>query len=171
MRALHMTAPMPRPSSLVGLCAVGLLGCATYSPGSFTAHGERFTGELATVGCLDVAVAGTRDPIAPGPVLDYQFGNRCDHAIHVDLSAVRAVGRTSSGEEVALVPYDPYGEIDAEKLEARGAGRERLEYRTARDFGTDLVQVCVDLGAVTERGQAAVVCVTPDGGRVAEVAP
>ncbi|MBL8627963.1 MAG: hypothetical protein JNK64_42145 [Myxococcales bacterium] len=152
------------------IVALGLAACATYSPGSFAARGESFTGELATVGCLDVAVAGTRDAVAPGPIVDFQFGNRCDHAVHVDLAAVRATGRTTSGEEIALVAYDPYREISRQKLEARGFGRERLEYRSARDFGTDIALVCVDVGAITEGGAAAQLCVAPET-RVAEVTP
>lgn len=162
---------MPSVTALVApLVALGLTACATYSPGSFAARGESFTGELTTVGCLDLAVAGTRDSVAPGPVVDFQFGNRCDHAVHVDLAAVRAVGRTASGDEVALVAYDPYGEITRQKLEARGFGRERLEYRSARDFGTDITLVCVDVGAITEGGAAAQLCVAPET-RVAEVTP
>lgn len=149
---------------------LGLTACATYSPGSFAARGESFTGELTTVGCLDLAVAGTRDSVAPGPIVDFQFGNRCDHAVHVDLGAVRATGRTASGDEIALVPYDPYGEITRQKLEARGIGRERLEYRNARDFGTDVALVCVEVGAITEGGAAAQLCVAPET-RVAAVAP
>ncbi|MBK9037299.1 MAG: hypothetical protein IPL61_39660 [Myxococcales bacterium] len=163
---------MPSIAVLVGsVAAVGLLGCATYSPGSFAARGESFTGQLATIGCLDLAVAGTRDAVAPGPVVDFQFGNRCDHAVHVDLSAVRATGRTSAGERVALVAYDPYGEIARQKLEARGIGRERLEYRSARDFGTDLIEVCVEVGQITEGGAPSMMCVAPEPGRVAEVTP
>jgi hypothetical protein len=160
---------MPSANALAPLLAVGLLGCVTYSPGSFAVRGEGFTGELATVGCLDLAVAGTRDAVAPGPIVDFQFGNRCDHAVHVDLARVRATGRTRSGEEVALVAYDPYAEITRQKLEARGFGRERLEYRSARDFGTDVTRVCVEVGDITEGGTAAELCVAPET-RVAEVA-
>lgn len=163
---------MPSITALVGsVAAVGLLGCATYSPGSFAARGESFTGQLTTIGCLDLAVAGSSDAVAPGPIVEYQFGNRCDHAIHVDLGAVRALGRTSSGEQVALVPYDPYSELSRQKLEARGFGRERLEYRTARDFGTDVMEVCVEVGAITENGHASELCVVPDRARIAAVTP
>ena len=150
---------------------MGLLGCAAYSPGSFAARGESFPGQLVTVGCLDLAVAGSRDAVAPGPVVDYRFGNRCDHAIHVDFTTVRAIGRTSRGEEIPLVAYDPYGEISQQKLEARTAGRERLEYRSARDFGIDVVEICVEVGALTDGDSPSAVCVVPGGARVAEVTP
>lgn len=149
--------------------AVGLVGCAAYSPGSFRQGGRAFAGQLVTLDCLDLAVAGDRDPVAPGPILDFQFGNRCDHAIGVDLGAIRATGRTPTGEEVALVAYDPYREIRPLRLEARTAGRERLEYRKARDLGIDLIQVCVELEGVTGGGGGRV-CVDADR-RVAEVAP
>lgn len=149
--------------------ALGLLGCSRYSAGSFHGGGRDFTGQYVTVGCLDVAIASDHDPVAPGPVVDYQFGNRCDRAVPVDLGAIRATGRTPSGEEVALVPYDPYREIRGLRLEARTAGRERLEYRKARDFGTDVVQICLALDGLTE-APGGRVCVDT-GARVAEVAP
>ncbi len=162
---------MPSIITLGSVClSLGLVGCTAYSPGSFRHRGQEFSGQLVTLECLDLAVAGDRDVVAPGPILDYRFGNRCDHAIAVDLGAVRATGRTPSGEEVALVPYDPYREIKPLRLEARTTGRERLEYRKAQDFGIDLVQVCVALDGVTGRGGGGRVCVDARG-RVAEVSP
>ncbi|MEZ4399807.1 MAG: hypothetical protein R3B06_07300 [Kofleriaceae bacterium] len=154
--------------ALATFATVGLAGCATYSPGSFAVRGERFTGSPTTVGCLDLAVAGQRDPIARGPVVAFQFGNRCDHAVHVDLGAVRATGRTADGTRVAMAAFDPARALSAQKLEARRFGRQRLEYRSLR-ADADVIEVCLEVGAITERGQAALVCVAPDGDRVAEV--
>lgn len=162
---------MLRHVASLGLFALGLTGCATYSPGAFATRGENFTGQLLTVGCLDLGIVGTRDAVAPGPVVEYQFGNRCDRAVPLDLRAVTAVGRTSSGQQVALVPFDPYGEITPKRLEARTAGKERLEYRNARDLGIDIVEVCVEVGAITTGGTPSTVCVVPGGARVAEVSP
>ncbi|MBE7448048.1 MAG: hypothetical protein HS111_03915 [Kofleriaceae bacterium] len=144
-----------RSVRLAAACAVALVtpvlvGCAGYRAGSFAVAGEPFVGERTTLGCLDVAVDVHRDPVAAGPVVHYQFGNRCDRAATVDLGRVRVTGRTRDGAEVALVPFDPHGEIRALPLDAHRAGRERIEYRTRRDLGGDVISVCVavgDLGA------------------------
>jgi len=148
-RGLHRVRRMSSFTLLaIAGVSLGLVACAPYSPGSFRVPGRDFSGERLTLDCLDLAVAGDRDLVAAGPIVDYQFGNRCQHPITVDLGAIRATGRTPTGEEVALVPYDPQGQIRAVTLETRTAGRERLEYRKARDFGIDLVQVCVALDGV-----------------------
>jgi hypothetical protein len=123
--------------------------CATYRAGSFEASGEPFLGERTTAGCLDLAVDVARDAVATGPVVQYQFGNRCDHAATVDLGSVRVTGRTASGDEVTMVAYDPYHDIRPLPLDARAFGRERIEYRTSRDFSGDVIAVCVALGAIT----------------------
>lgn len=160
----------------VAFLFIGIGACSTYKPGSFVNKGEPFVGELTTAGCLDLAVAVTREAVAPGPVVNYQFGNRCDRAQTIDLQRVTVTGRTPAGEEVAMVPYDPYGEMVPLPLDARSAGRERIEYRTARDFASgDVVSVCVAIGALAEEGaaQLAVTChqLAPTTTSVAEVAP
>ena len=122
--------------------------CASYRAGSFEISGEPFLGERTTAGCLDLAVDVGRDAVATGPVVQYQFGNRCDRAASIDLGGVRVTGRTSTGEEVAMVAYDPYGQIRRLPLDARASGRERIEYRTAREFGGDVIAVCVAIGSI-----------------------
>jgi hypothetical protein len=142
--------------------SAGSAACATYRAGSFESAGEPFLGERATAGCLDLAVDVKRDAVATGPVVQYQFGNRCDRAATVDLASVRVTGRTASGEEVQMVAYDPYGEIRALPLDARASGRERIEYRTARDFGGDVIAVCVGIGSIAPSepaSQLAMTCV------------
>lgn len=124
-------------------------GCATYRAGSFEASGEPFLGERVTAGCLDLAVDVARDAVATGPVVQYQFGNRCDRAATIDLGGAAVTGRTSSGEEVTMVAYDPYNQIRPLPLDARAFGRERIEYRTSRDFSGDVIAVCVAIGGVT----------------------
>lgn len=128
--------------------SAGSAACATYHAGSFESAGEPFLGERSTAGCLDLAVDVKRDTVATGPVVQYSFGNRCDRAATVDLANVRVTGRTASGEEVQMVAYDPYGEIRALPLDARSYGRERIEYRTARDFGGDVIAVCVGIRSI-----------------------
>ncbi|HVK75473.1 MAG TPA: hypothetical protein VM734_19220 [Kofleriaceae bacterium] len=153
MRAVHLA-----------LATGTLAGCfSNYQPGSFATGGVPFAGERATIGCLEVAVSASRDPVARGPVVSYEFGNRCDRAIPVDLGAVRVTGRTAAGEEVAMSAFDPHRELRAAPLDARRAGRERIEYRVARDFSGGAVQVCLDLGGITSGGRTVVTCLaTPD---------
>lgn len=154
------------------LAALGLAGCLSYSPGSFRRGSEPFEGQHLTLDCLELGVAGQHDAVAIGPVVSYQFGNRCDHAVAVDLGAIRATGWTPSGQEVALIPYDPYREIKPLRLEAHSYGRERLEYRKAVDLGVDLVHVCVELGGVTSGPASARVCIDHElPPQVAEVTP
>jgi hypothetical protein len=128
---------------------VGLIflqvSCA-YRSGSFLGPTGQFPGEHVTVGCLDVGVGATSDAAAEGPVIAYEFGNRCDRAARVDLAAVVVRGRTSGGQEMELAPYDPEGELRPARIEARRTGREVIEYRAA---GPDPVRmVCVDLDGI-----------------------
>jgi hypothetical protein len=171
--ALARARRMPSITTVGGaLATLGLAGCLAYSPGSFRRGGDAFEGQLVRLDCLELGVAGQHDAVAPGPVVSYEFGNRCDHAIAVDLGAVRATGRTPDGHEVALVAYDPYREIKPLRLEARSYGHERLEYRKAVDLGIDLVQVCVELEGITQTRAPARVCMTADvPPQVAEVSP
>ncbi len=143
-----MLGPARMRAVLLVVATGASAACATYRAGSFELRGEPMRGERTTAGCLDLAVDVARDAVATGPVVEYAFGNRCDRAARIDLGGVRVTGRTSAGEEVAMVPYDPYGEIRALALDARGFGRERIEYRTSRDFGGDVVAVCVAIGAI-----------------------
>lgn len=128
--------------------AASASACATYRAGSFQSGSEPFVGERTQAGCLDLAIDVKRDPVATGPVVQYQFGNRCDRSTTIDLAAVEVTGRTASGAEVAMVAYDPYDQIRALPLDARGVGRERIEYRTAREFGGDVIAVCVAIGSL-----------------------
>jgi hypothetical protein len=128
---------------------VGLLflqtACA-YRSGSFQGPTGQFSGEHVTVGCLDVGVGAHHDAAAQGPVIAYEFGNRCDRAARVDLAAVVVRGRTTGGQELELAPFDPDGELRPARLEARRTGREVIEYRAA---GADPVRmVCVDLDGI-----------------------
>jgi hypothetical protein len=119
-----------------------------------------FPGEHVTVGCLDVAVAPYHDAAAEGPVIAYEFGNRCDRPARVDLTAVVVRGRTVSGEEVALAPYDPAGELRAARLEARRIGREVIEYQASEP----LALICADVGALDGgRGGSREVCLEAGG--------
>src|SRR5688572_27100413 len=86
-----------RPFAWCGGCmrSVALLvvvGCS-YSPGSFSYPGRYFAGQRLTVGCLDVSIDRRADAFESA-VLDFQFGNRCDDPVVVDLLSVPVIGRT-----------------------------------------------------------------------------
>jgi hypothetical protein len=125
----------------IALLSCALIGCA-YKPGSFASGQSGFPGQHATVACLDVAVERRTDfPI--GPVLGYQFANRCDHPTTVDLGSVAVVGRDAAGAEVALRAYDPRAELHPVTLEARNVGAESLAYPANHA----IAQVCVDVAS------------------------
>src|SRR4051812_29341118 len=110
------------------VCA--LVGCA-YQPGSFARAPHDFVGQRVTVGCLDIAVERRADLVAGpvlGPVLGYQFGNRCDRPAVVDLGAVAVIGRDPQGADAALRAYDPRHEIRPAALDGRSAGAEVVAY-------------------------------------------
>jgi hypothetical protein len=126
----------------IALISCALIGCA-YKPGSFTWGVNEFPGQRATVGCLDVSVERRSDfPI--GPVLAYQFANRCDRPTTVDLAAIAVVGRDAAGAEVALRAYDPRAELHPVTLDARNVGVESLAYPVNRA----MAQVCVDVATL-----------------------
>ena len=122
------------------VCA--LVGCA-YQPGSFAHAQHDFVGQRVSLGCLDIAVERRADA-AMGPVLGYQFGNRCDHPALIDLGAARVIGRDAQGADVALRPYDPQREIRPAEIDGRGVGAEALAYASDRP----LSEVCADAAAL-----------------------
>jgi hypothetical protein len=124
-------------------CAAG--GCA-YQPGAFSHRQQAFPGSRATVGCLDIAVE-RRGDLAVGPVLGYQFANRCDRALTIDLGAVAVVGRDASGADVRLAPYDPGAELHAAALDGRSSGGEALAY-VVSPASPAMLQVCVDVATL-----------------------
>lgn len=123
----------------IALVACALAGCA-YQPGSFAAPRNEFSGQRATIGCLDLSVERRAD-VPIGPVLGYQFANRCDHPTTVDLAAIAVIGRDAAGGEVALRAYDPRGELRPVALDARNVGAEQLAYPASRE----MAQVCADI--------------------------
>jgi hypothetical protein len=127
----------------MALLASLLVGCAAYHPGSFT-HGAAFVGQRATVGCLDVAVARRAD-YESNAVLQYQFGNRCNGPVEVNLGRVAVMARFADGSEEALVPYDPGFAIRPVRLSGRLTGQEAIAYPTPRKA----LQICAELSAIT----------------------
>lgn len=153
---------------MLRLTALGLLvGCA-YQPGSFHYRGATAwdTGQRATVGCLDIAVARRADRDASA-VVDYRFGNRCTRPVAVDLARVAVVARYADGTEAALEPYDPKRELRPTPLDGRLAGGEALAYPSARGA----TQICVDAASLVHADQPHWMCFASQPEAVAEVTP
>jgi hypothetical protein len=126
------------------LCA--LAGCF-YSAGSYvTPTGTPFGGKHVSLRCLDLAVTMSDDRDGRTPAIAYSFGNSCWHETTVDLASVRAIGRTTDGQEVPLQAFDPRHELRALPLNATWHGHEEISYRA--DDGTTPPVVCVDVGRV-----------------------
>jgi hypothetical protein len=124
-----------------------LVACQGYRAGSFRGDTGEFVGAHRTVGCVDVSVASLRDPEARGPAARFSFGNRCDAATALDLSAVRVVARYADGERATVRPYDPGRVIRQGLLEARTTGTESIEYQSPRR-GVRVVELCMDLAGI-----------------------
>ena len=139
------------------VCIVALVGCG-YHAGSFATLASPFAGTQITLGCIDLAVAHSSDPQATGPVVDYEFGNRCEHRVMFDLSAARVVARTGAGVEVALAAYDPQREISPLPLPALGTGHEWIEYE---GVGPQ-TPICVDVGGTVPDAAAGVRWICPE---------
>jgi hypothetical protein len=147
------------------LVLVALAGCA-YKPGSFAYLQNEFSGQRATVGCLDVAVERQTD-LAIGPVLAYRFANRCDHPLTIDLGAVAVVGRNAQGVEVGLPPYDPRAELHPVALDGRSIGAESLAYPADRAIS----QVCVDVATLVHQATPRWLCLASTTGIVVGSVP
>lgn len=147
-------------ASRVVVAACALFGCA-YEPSSFSFMNHS-TGARATIGCLDLAIS-PRAPTSPArhTVLAYEFGNRCDVPVVVDLAAMSVVGRTAEGQTFTLSPYDPAREIRAALLDGRSYGTEQIAYPSQ----SALVDVCVDAAAIARRGPPRWLCVMADAVR------
>lgn len=130
---------------LVAAPCVCLAACA-YNGGSFVGYGQEFAGVRATFGCVDASIARRAD-LATGPVISYEFGNGCDHPVHVDFALVEVSGRDNAGRELVLRPYDPDHEIHRALLDGRRYGEEAIQYVADSTPRAALATVCVDPAA------------------------
>ncbi len=111
--------------------------------------------------CLDAYVGLASSSILidrqPALVVQYTIGNRCDHAVPLDLSRVRVVVDDDE-ERRELTPYDPRGEIRLLPLAGRRIAREAIAYPVA---APDSLRVHIDLHGVADAaggGDCAVAC-------------
>jgi hypothetical protein len=121
----------------------GFLAACAYQPGSFHSVTRPFSGQQATIDCLDLSVERRVDRQTEA-VLGFSFGNRCDHPVLVDLASVAVVGRTREGRELQLIAYDPLHEVRAIWLDGRAVGSEALAYPTDAPLG----EICVDAASI-----------------------
>lgn len=157
-----------RPLHLLLSCTA-LTGCA-YRAGSYENGSGVFPGTRTTAGCLDLAVAVVPHAPKPGPVLQFNFGNRCTRPVPLDFTALRVIARDDTGFERPLVPFDPRGELRPLMLEAALSAREMIEFRDPYGvyFSNATSTICVDLGGITpDTSSVAPVCMAA----VAEARP
>jgi len=138
-------------SIVLGVCAAS--GCA-YQPDSFSGTRTHFGGQRATVGCLDVAIERRMPRLDGRTVLAYDFGNRCDQPAIVDLASVGVIGRTSQGQLVPLVAFDPRAEIKSSRIDGRAVGSEAIAYWSS----VELAGICVDAASITHTTPALWLC-------------
>lgn len=131
-------------STCLGVASLAF-GCS-YHAGSFADTTGPFPGPHIALPCLDLAAALVHGTPAPGPVIQYSFGNRCRHSVAVDLGAVRVTARRATGEVVALRPYDPRHEIRALPLDGLLSGREQISYVAPQPMR--VISICVDASAM-----------------------
>jgi len=132
-----------RIASGVALLGVVVTGCQTYRPGSFRYRSLPFPEARVTVACLDLGIQ-RRSDYEGQAVLEYTFGNRCEHAQQIDLAYARVVGRDDEGNEHVLTPFDPRGEILPKPIDSGLSGREAIAYPSDRV----MAQVCVDTASI-----------------------
>jgi len=87
-------------------------------------------------------------------VIAYEFGNRCDKPVVVDLAAARVYGQTHEGDEIKLYAFDPLREIRSMLIDARASGREAIEYPSASKFE----RVCLDAAAIAHSTPSQWIC-------------
>jgi hypothetical protein len=150
-RGFAILARMRHVAIVLGI-ALAIAACA-YKPGSYQSPSREFVGQRTSVGCLDIAV-DRRTDMGSSAVLGYTFGNRCDHPAVIDLAWVNVIGRTATGAEITLVPYDPKGELKVVRLDGRQAGSEAIAYPAPEALG----QLCVDVASLAQTRPAQWLC-------------
>lgn len=140
--------------ALGSVASLALASCA-YQPDSFSYASTPFRGYY--VNCLDLAIDHRRQP-NDSDVIAYEFGNRCDAPLIVDLAAARVYGQTRDGSEIELFAFDPLSEIRTLRLDGRAHGREAVEYPSAQK----LESVCVDAASIAHAAPPRWICFRTD---------
>jgi hypothetical protein len=127
----------------IAAAGVVLASCA-YQAGSFDSTVRPFVGQRVTVGCLDLAIDRRPDLPNGDSVVSYDFGNRCDHPVVVDLARVAVVGRAADGGRRDLKAYDPDHEIAPMRIDGRAVGGEAIAYSSA----VSPHEICIDAATI-----------------------
>jgi hypothetical protein len=117
---------------------------ANYQPGKIA---QRARAEIQVLGCLELTMRIGARAEASVPVVVVYLGNRCDHSVAVDLSALHVVGGNDLGQTIAMTAYDPSHEIGPRRIDGRAQGEEWIELDPTRPI-IDLAWLDVDIGAV-----------------------
>jgi hypothetical protein len=138
MAGTLLPTPPVRALALVFITA----GCG-YRAGSFVGSRGPFVGFASTVGCLDIAVSREADSDV-GPVLAFDFGNRCSQPIVVDFEHARVEAVTADGRRIALDAYDPDGDIVEHTIDAQLPGHEAIAYASTEP----VPQLCIYVATI-----------------------
>ena len=134
------------------LPAIACCGCA-YKADTFSYASRPFRGVYVSVNCLDFGIERRTSGDSKN-VIGYQFGNRCDTPVVVDLASATVYGDVGDGSPVQLFAFDPFNEIRSLELDARAVGREAIEYPSE----IDIHRLCVDAASITHVSPARWVC-------------
>jgi hypothetical protein len=135
-----------------GVVSVLFAGCA-YQADSFSYERQQFRGMYVTVDCLDLAIDRRNDQ-GDQNVVAYQFGNRCNEPVVVDLASARVIGRTADGDDMQLIAFDPRGEIRPMRIDSRAVGKEAIEYPSGRAVQS----LCIDAASIARALPARWIC-------------
>lgn len=147
-------------SALLALLLTAACG-RPYEAGSFEGGRVTFEGGRGSAGCLDLAIdAGyekcPEEAECPaGPVATIAMGNRCHHAVTIDLEQIVFVSRPGQRH---LRIADPNDEIHPADLDGRARASERFELigGSPDEVAT---MVCANLSRITEpRWKGPVLC-------------
>lgn len=139
--------------AVVSLLWVGISsGCVytAYSPGEL-GEGAR------SYGCLDLLVRPVESNETPpgGQMIAFDIGNRCDHGVPIDLTAMR-VHMRREGTRTAIIahPYDPRSEIRPARIPASLWIHERIIFFPS-DYGcqSPVEHTCVDLQGIVPEAE------------------
>jgi hypothetical protein len=107
------------------------------------------------VGCIDVRIAlACNRVVAPNrPLVAFAFGNWCDAPATIDFTKVRVTARDADPGDQPMTAFDPRGEIRPAVLDARGSGREVVEFDGVAD-DRPVHSLCIDVSSLAEGGDA-----------------
>jgi hypothetical protein len=87
--------------------------------------------------CLDFAAWWLpSQEVEPRVLVVVAFGNRCDHAVPIDLGRMTVEATYGELPPTPLTPFDPHRELHARRLAPHERGNERIAYFDPDTMGT-----------------------------------